>query len=96
MTDGNEFAAILGGASNLICAATKYSSILGGQNNTAKHNWATVAGCGVTSNQDCAFHANILVSTNLPNYLFIAGPGTIGYLSGLAGIPTGYCVLVSC
>jgi hypothetical protein len=89
------FGVIGGGQNNKICAGTCYSSIVGGQDNCVLHNWATVAGCGVTSLMDCAFHTNVIISTDMPS-IGASPAGTLMYLAGVPGVPAGYCVVVTC
>ena len=60
------FGVIGGGQNNKICAGTCYSSIVGGQDNCVLHNWATVAGCGIASTKECAFHANFAIIPDMP------------------------------
>lgn len=67
-----------GGQNNTICAGATHSAIVGGQGNCVIHNWATVAGCGVTSVMDCAFHTNNVVAQNMPDSLM--GPFPTGTL----------------
>lgn len=83
-----------GGANNVVTGSC--SAIVGGCNNTVTHNWAGVFGCGVTTNQDCAFHANIFVSQNMPLQAPGVPAGTLMYLAGVPGIPAGFCVVVTC
>jgi hypothetical protein len=70
---------------------------VGGQNNCITHNCATVAGFGVASVMDCAFHANILVAPNSPNFVFGGFPtGTLQYVvaPAILGFPAGTCMVL--
>lgn len=66
MSTATPFGVIGGGQNNTICAGASHSAIVGGQNNCVLHNWATVAGFGVASVMDCAFHTNNVVTQNMP------------------------------
>ena len=95
MSTATPFGVIGGGQNNTICAGTCYSAIVGGQDNCVTHNWATVAGCGVTSVMDCAFHTNNVVAQNIPfgNPVTCAPPVSlpIGALYYVVVPPGGFC-----
>ncbi len=110
-TAAASYGVIGGGQNNKICAGYNHSfigsgygncvmgncsSILGGQGNVVTHNWASASGYNVASNQDCAFHANILVSTNMPPYTGVPS-GTLQYFvaPAMLGLPVGACLVVT-
>ncbi len=84
---GSCYNIIGGGLCNIISTNTCFSSIIGGACNTVNHNYATVAGCNITTGSDCAFHANCLIAPNTPTTPVGAlAPGTIIRLAA-GGIP---------
>jgi len=94
MSDATPFGVIGGGQNNTICAGTTHSAIVGGQDNCVIHNWATVAGCGVVSQRDCAFHTNILYSANMQPYSGLQ-PGELQFVvaPAILGLPVGTCLV---
>lgn len=87
---------IVGGGGNTVSGY--FSSVLGGSGNTVTHNWSAAVGCNVVSNQDCAFHSNILVSQNTPIW-GSSPPGTLEYFVPTpaliaAGIPLTACIVL--
>jgi hypothetical protein len=69
---------------------------LGGDSNTVTHNCATVAGFGVTSACDGAFHANVVIAPNTPSYMGTRPTGTFQYIAAPAilGFPAGTCMVL--
>ena len=90
-TVSGNHAVISGGHSNTVSGSC--SGILGGSGNNVTHDWSFAAGCNLTSITDCAFHANILVSQNMPAYPG-GGSGTLMYFPAPAGFPLGSCVVL--